>query len=145
MILLNASKDNPQGEGYLVDDWPVLHRTGYKVARDMWTLLTPRITNLEKRGIFNERIRNLQQAGLKQLNLAKTALANQQYDQFFEAAARSWALASRVYDDVETTQKDVLYGVLFYIALFVPFAFCLEPCCFPTPIYTNVSLPSSVF
>ncbi len=23
MILLNASKDNPQGDGYLVDDWPV--------------------------------------------------------------------------------------------------------------------------
>jgi len=135
MILLNASKDNPQGKGYLVDDWPVLHRTGYKVARDMWTLLTPRITNLEKRGIFNERIRNLQQAGLKQLNLAKTALANQQYDQFFEAAARSWALASRVYDDVETTQKDVLYGVLFYIALFVPFAFCLERLLFS---YSNI-------
>ena len=43
-----------------------------------------------------------------------------------EAATRSWALASRVYDHVEKTQKDVLFGVLFYIALFVPFAFCLE-------------------
>ena len=135
MILLNASKDNPQGDGYLVDNWPVLFRTEYKVARDMWTLLTPRITNLEKRGIFNERIRNLQQAGLKQLNLAKTTLANKQYDQFFEASARSWALASRVYDDVETTQKDVLYGVLFYIALFVPFAFCLERLLFS---YSNI-------
>ncbi len=135
MILLNASKDNPQGDGYRVDNWPVLFRTGYKVARDMWTLLTPRITNLEKRGIFNERIRNLQQAGLKQLNLAKTALGSQQYDQFFEATARSWALASRVYDDVETTQKDVLYGVLFYIALFVPFAFCLERLLFS---YSNI-------
>jgi hypothetical protein len=135
MILLNASKDNPQGDGYLVDNWPVLFRTEYKVARDMWTLLTPRITNLEKRGIFNERIRNLQQAGLEQLNLAETTLANKQYDQFFEATARSWALASRVYDDVETTQKDVLYGVLFYIALFVPFAFCLERLLFS---YSNI-------
>ncbi len=135
MILLNASKDNPLGDGYLVDNWPVLFRTEYKVARDMWTLLTPRITNLEKRGIFNERIRNLQQAGLKQLNLAKTTLANKQYDQFFEATARSWALATRVYDDVETTQKDVLYGVLFYIALFVPFAFCLERLLFS---YSNI-------
>ncbi len=135
MILLNASKDNPQGDGYLVDDWPILYRTGYKVARDMWTLLTPRIANLEKRGIFNERIRNLQQVGLKQLKLAKTTLDSQQYDQFFEATARSWALASRVYDDVETTQKDVLYGVLFYIALFVPFAFCLERLLFS---YSNI-------
>ena len=135
MILLNATKDNPQGDGYLVDNWPVLHRTGYRVARDVWTLLTPRIDNLERRGIFNERIRNLQRAGLEQLDRAKSALDNQRYDQFFEATARSWALSSRVYDDVETTQKDVLYGVLFYIALFVPFAFCLERLLFS---YSNI-------
>ena len=135
LILLNATKDNPQGSGYMVENWPVLHRTAYRVARDIWTLLTPRIENLEKRGIFNERIRNLQQAGIKQLERAETALAKQQYDQFFEATARSWALSSRVYDDVEKTQKDVLYGVLFYIALFVPFAFCLERLLFS---YSNI-------
>ncbi len=135
MILLNATEDNPQGDGYLVDEWPILYRTGYKVARDVWTLLTPRIDNLEKRGIFNERIRDLQQTGIQQLDRAKTALANQRYDQFFEATARSWALSSRVYDDVEATQKDVLYGVLFYIALFVPFAFCLERLLFS---YSNI-------
>ncbi|MDX2499600.1 MAG: ABC transporter permease, partial [Deltaproteobacteria bacterium] len=135
MILLNASKDNPQGDGYLVDNWPVLFRTEYKVARDMWTLLTPRITNLEKRGIFNERIRNLQQEGMKQLDLATTAFNDRRYDRFYEATARSWALSSRVYDDVEKTQKDVLYGVLFYIALFVPFAFCLERLLFS---YSNI-------
>ena len=45
---------------------------------------------------------------------------------FPRKSSRSWALASRVYDHVEKTQKDVLFGVLFYIALFVPFAFCLE-------------------
>jgi hypothetical protein len=92
----------------------------------MWMLLTPRVSNLEKRGIFNERLRVLQQKGKKALSDAETALQNKQYGQFYEATARAWALASRVYDDVEKTQKDVLYGVLFYIALFVPFAFCLE-------------------
>ncbi|MBT8365766.1 MAG: M28 family peptidase, partial [Deltaproteobacteria bacterium] len=135
MILLNGSEDNPQGNGYMVEKWPILHRTEYQVARDMWTLLTPRITNLEKRGIFNERIRNLQMAGQEALSGAETALQNKQYGQFFEATARSWALSSRVYDDVETTQKDVLYGVLFYIALFVPFAFCLERLLFS---YSNI-------
>jgi hypothetical protein len=119
----------------MVEKWPIIHRTEYQVARDMWTLLTPRITNLEKRGIFNERIRNLQMAGQEALSRAETALQNKQYGQFFEATARSWALSSRVYDDVETTQKDVLYCVLFYIALFVPFAFCLERLLFS---YSNI-------
>jgi hypothetical protein len=126
MILLNASEDNPRGTGYMIEKWPILHRTEFKVARDMWMLLTPRVSNLEKRGIFNERLRVLQQKGKKALSDAETALHNKQYGQFYEATARAWALASRVYDDVEKTQKDVLYGVLFYIALFVPFAFCLE-------------------
>ena len=135
MILLNADESNPKGEGYLIEKWPALNRTAYKVARDMWALLTPRVDNLEKRGIFNERIRKLQQEGQKALNIAKTALGNKQYDQFYEGTARSWALASRVYDDVEKTQKDVLYGVLFYIALFVPFAFCLERLLFS---YSNI-------
>jgi cell division protein FtsX len=43
-----------------------------------------------------------------------------------EESRTSWALASRIYNDVERTQKDVLFGVLFYIALFVPFSYCLE-------------------
>ena len=135
LILLNANAENPQGTGYLVDKWPILYRTEYKIARDMWALLTPRIANLEERGIYNERIRSLHQTGEKDLSSAESALKNKQYGKFFEAAEGSWALASRVYDDVEKTQKDVLYGVLFYIALFVPFAFCLERLLF---CYANI-------
>jgi ABC-type lipoprotein release transport system permease subunit len=135
LILLNNSPQNPQGLGYRVENWPSLHRTGYRIARDMWTLLVPRINNLEESGIFNERIQQLQTDGLTALDQAENAWAEKRYDQFFEAAARSWALASRVYDDIEKTQKDVLYGVLFYIALFVPFAFCLERLLFS---YTNI-------
>jgi len=135
LILLNNSPQNSQGTGYSVEDWPALHRTGYRVAHDMWALLIPRIDNLEKSGIFNERIHQLQTDGLTALNRADNAWEEKQYDQFFEAASRSWALASRVYDDIEKTQKDVLYGVLFYIALFVPFSFCLERLLFS---YSNI-------
>lgn len=126
LVLINATPDNSIGSGYMVGKTPFLYRTEYRVAQDMWTLLEPRISNLEKRGIFNERIRKLQQEGLEALKAARQAYAHQLYDRASEAGARSWALAARVYDDVEKTQKDVLYGVLFYIALFVPFAFCME-------------------
>jgi hypothetical protein len=126
LVLTHATEDKSSGIGYMVDKTPIIYRTEFVVAKDMWALLGPRIANLEKRGIFNERIRKLQQEGIGALQAAQAALENRQYDQFFEASSRSWALASRVYDDVEKTQKDVLYGVLFYIALFVPFAFCME-------------------
>ena len=126
LILLNASAENPQGVGYLVDETPYLYRTDYQIARDMWALLGPRIGNLEKHGIYNERIARLQQEGTTALQEAEQALTDKQYDRFAQAASEAWALAARVYNDVESTQKDVLFGVLFYIALFVPFAFCME-------------------
>jgi len=126
MILTHADPEHSEGTGYRIDDWPILHQTEYRAARDMWALLNPRITNLEKHGIFNEQIRRLQQEGQTALKTAEQTLADRKYDQFIEASSASWALASRVYDDVEQTQKDVLFGVLFYIALFVPFAFCME-------------------
>ena len=135
LVLTNASQGKSTGVGYLVGHTPFLFRTEYQVAKDMWTLLEPRISNLEKRGIFNERIRALQEEGLDALRTAQSDYENKVYNQASEAAMRSWALATRVYDDVEKTQKDVLYGVLFYIALFVPFAFCMERLLF---CYANI-------
>lgn len=126
LLLLNADDAQPQGKGYLIDEWPYVYRTNYKVARDMWALLGPRIRALEKHGIYNERIARLQKEGMAVLAQARQAIEERAYDRFRKAASRSWALATRVYSDVEDTQKDVLFGVLFYIALFVPFAFCME-------------------
>ena len=126
MILTNATEKRPEGTGYIVDDWPFIYHTEFKTAKDMWTLLQPRIANLEEHGIFNDRIRELQKEGTSALEQAELSLESKSYDRFAEAATRSWALAIRVYDYVEKTQKDVLFGVLFYIALFVPFAFCME-------------------
>jgi hypothetical protein len=136
LLLLNADDAHPQGQGYLVDDWPYVYRTDYMVARDMWALLGPRIRVLEKNGIYNERIARLQKEGVSVLAQARQALEERAYDRFSRAAHRSWALATRVYSDVEDTQKDVLFGVLFYIALFVPFAFCMERLLFS---YTNIN------
>ncbi len=126
LLLTNADQKNPEGIGYLVDDWPLIHRTDFMVAKDMWNLLEPRILNLENHGVVDEKIRDLQKEGVEALRLAKSSLEKYEYDHFSEASARSWALAARVYDQVEKTQKDVLFGVLFYVALFVPFAFCME-------------------
>ncbi|UCG13969.1 MAG: M28 family peptidase [Deltaproteobacteria bacterium] len=126
MILLNSQPSDPEGTGYLVDDWPILPATEYLVARDMWGLLQPRLANLENHGINNERIRSLQRQGTQALQRAEQALNERRYDTLMEESRTSWALASRVYNDVEQTQKDVLFGVLFYVALFVPFAYCLE-------------------
>ncbi|HER63608.1 MAG TPA: peptide ABC transporter permease, partial [Desulfobacteraceae bacterium] len=126
MIMTNGDSDDPMGKGYNISRHPSLYHTTYLTARDMWALLGPRISNLEEHGIQNDRIQTLRLQGEQALQLAEKALKDQHYSLFFEESNKAWALASRVYDHVEKTQKDVLFGVLFYIALFVPFAFCLE-------------------
>jgi FtsX-like permease family/MacB-like periplasmic core domain/Peptidase family M28 len=126
MILTNATDKNTMGFGYPVDQYTAIHNTTYQAARDIWTLLSPRITNLEKHGIYDDKISNLEERGLTALLQAKNAYTKRDYATFSKTSSEAMALANRVYMQVEKTQKDVLFGVLFYIALFVPFAFCME-------------------
>ncbi len=126
MILINGTQDNPMGLGYPVDTYSSIDNTVYRAARDIWTLLSPRIKNLEKHGIYDDKISQLEERGLTALIRAENSLKAYNYKTFSSAASESMALANRVYVQVEKTQKDVLFGVLFYIALFVPFAFCME-------------------
>ncbi|QGY39442.1 FtsX-like permease family protein [Pseudodesulfovibrio cashew] len=126
VLLLNADRKHPQGLGYLAKAWPTVPLTEYRAARDMWALLGPRIDSLESKGIVNERIRTLRRLGDEDLARAEKYRESRTWDKFVEAARSSLAKASRVYNDVDKTQKDVLVGVLFYVALFVPFAYCME-------------------
>ncbi|EPR44129.1 protein of unknown function DUF214 [Desulfovibrio sp. X2] len=126
LILTHAVPGNPEGVGYLPSEWPEINATEFHVATDMWALLGPRIRNLETHGIDNERIRTMQAQGQSELKAADAAFKDMRWSDFLEHARASWALATRVYLDVEKTQRDVLLGVLFYIALFVPFAYCAE-------------------
>jgi hypothetical protein len=126
LILSNGSPEKPLGTGYPVDDYPKIINTVYHAAADAWNLLTPRIANLESHGIFDDRISTLRDRGLTALAESVRYLSELNYTKFREAASDSLALSARVYSQIEKTQKDVLFGVLFYIALFVPFAFCME-------------------
>ncbi len=126
MILTNGSKKNPLGIGYPVEEYPSIPNTVLHAARDAWTLLTPRIENLERHGIFDQKINDLKTRGLKALEKSEKSLEKLIYSKSRKNSAESLALAARVYVQIEKTQKDVLFGVLFYIALFVPFAFVME-------------------
>lgn len=126
MILTNASEEKPLGHGYLVDSHPRIPHTVLRAAEDAWTLLQPRVDNLESHGIFDEKIDDLRKRGLAALAAARESLAARSYSAARESAAEALALADRVYVQVTKTQKDVLFGVLFYVALFVPFAFVME-------------------
>jgi ABC-type lipoprotein release transport system permease subunit len=126
LILSNSTEKSPSGFGYPVDTYSSIPNTTYHAAKDIWTLLKPRIDNLEKHGIVDPQVNTMQRQGLAALAKSEAAYENMDYLNFRESAQEALALAGKVYVQVEKTQKDVLFGVLFYIALFVPFAFCME-------------------
>ena len=125
-LLLNPSPAKPEGEGYLVDETPAIYMSPYLVARDMWTLDEARIAKLEKFGITNNLVTEAHQAAKEQLEKASEFLREYRYDRFISSARSAWSLESRAYPSVRSTQDDVIKGIIFYMALLLPFCFFLE-------------------
>lgn len=126
MVLVNPTTTSPEGEGYLIDNYPSMYATPYRVALDMWKLDEDRMGKLRKHGISNSRVDNAHKQALSDLTDARSYLERRQYDKFFTAARSAWSFESRAYPDVRKTADDVIKGILFYLALLLPFAFFTE-------------------
>jgi len=126
LVLINSTKENPEGEGYEVGKGTSIINTPLMVARDMWNLDEFRIRRLEKFRIINEGINKLHEMAQKEIRLAEAALAKNDYSTFDAHARAAWGYESRAYPDVQKTAKDVVNGVIFYLALLLPFAYFTE-------------------
>jgi len=68
----------------------------------------------------------LYQTASRGLDESQNGLIKKEHGAFWENLVASWARLNTIYSEIETTQRDVLTGVMFFIALFVPFAYCME-------------------
>ena len=140
-LLINSTPKNPEGEGYVVgagaDDKGVVAaidsskssaiiHTALHVAEDMHGIDKFRIDRLTKNNIRNEGVTSLHKQAGEYIEKAKEALARQDYQSFDTYARSAWGYESRAYPDVTKTQQDVVNGVIFYLALMLPFAYFLE-------------------
>ena len=125
-LLVNPTEREQMGEGYLADRYPSLYATPYRVAMDMWQIDDTRMADLAKHGITNERVMRSHEEAGEYLQLAQQYLREQKYDEFFTASRSAWSYESRAYPDVRKTADDVVKGVLFYLALLMPFALFAE-------------------
>ncbi len=126
LLLINPTEREAEGEGYLVDRYPSLYATPYRVAMDMWQLDDTRMDDLSAHGITNERVQRSHEEAADYLKLAQQYLRERKYDEFFTAARSAWSYESRAYPDVRKTADDVVKGVIFYLALLMPFAVFAE-------------------
>ena len=125
-FLLNNTPEKPNGNGFLIGTPATITLTPYQVAADLCTLLFQRLQNLARHGIANQYLEGLYSNAKEALARARDHFASKEYDNFWTDSVSAWATLDVVYTQVEKTQQDVLAGVMFFIALFVPFAYCME-------------------
>ncbi len=123
MVAINATAQKPTGIGFPAATTSSIVMTPLQIANDMWMIDEYRIRRLERHGIANQRVLELHQTANDALRTARTALEERRYDVAVATARHAWGYESRAYPDVQKTAEDVVKGVLFYLAILLPFAF----------------------
>jgi hypothetical protein len=126
LFLINSTKDDPRGKGFRIGNPGTMSFVPLQVVNDLHLLLGERLSNLFQHGIVNRGLEVLYETAARGLDESRDSLSRNQYDQFWKNVVSSWARLDTIYAEIESTQRDVLTGVMFFIALFVPFAFCVE-------------------
>jgi len=132
-VLINSTRKNYLGSGFNVDEYDSIPFTPYQVAMDMWNLDEHRIRTLEEHGIANDRVNDLHKIAGELLVEAREQLELKRYDRFLANVRAAWSYESRAYPDVQKTANDVVKGIMFYLALLLPFAFFTERLFFSFP------------
>lgn len=126
LFFLNSSIENPTGGGFLIADPQIPPLAPYHAANDLRLLVAGRLKNLVDHGIINRHLESLYESASGDLVQARESLNAKEYGKFRRLAGSALAKLNGVYDEIERNQRDVLAGVMFFIALFVPFAHCME-------------------
>ncbi|MEI6512996.1 MAG: FtsX-like permease family protein [bacterium] len=172
LLLLNSlPPDFPDGVGYLVAGDPrdvpgfqlnrdpkiyknegqiaiggAISHTALYAAKDMWLLDDWRLQKLEKHRIVNTGVSKLHALAKENLDKADIALKELNYSDLDVLSRAAWGYEARAYPDVQATAKDVVNGVIFYLALLMPFAYFMERLLFACRILTKqLSAAGAIF
>ena len=134
------------GKGFIVRENGSIRVTPYVVVRDMWALDESRGDLYKRYGISNDRLDKLHEMADKYLTRSQMLLGAEQYDEALKLARAAWGYESRAYPDIKGTGNDVVKGVMFYLAILMPFAFFMERLLFHFPnIHKQVAATFVIF
>ncbi|HIE43980.1 MAG TPA: FtsX-like permease family protein, partial [Candidatus Omnitrophica bacterium] len=130
LLLTNASspadKEQAQGEGYDTEEITAINLTPYKASKDMWTLNEYRLNKLKRFGISNQRLEELHARSKDLLKKAEEMKKEKRWDEFVKFSREALASETKAYPDVKATANDVIRGIIFYMAILLPFSFFME-------------------
>lgn len=134
MTLTNSTKQKPTGEGYDIEDSNFIDKVlggrfrqlTFHAAKDMISLNEWRLSLLKKYRIISPEIIEMHEQSKKMLLEAQNKQLQKNYSESEKLARSAWAFALRTYPVLQGTTKDLLNGLVFYLALLIPFAFFAE-------------------
>lgn len=134
------------GKGFIVRENGSIRVTPYVVVRDMWALDESRGDLYKRYGISNDRLDKLHEMADNYLTRSQMLLGAEKYDEALKLARAAWGYESRAYPDIKGTGNDVIKGVMFYLAILMPFAFFMERLLFHFPnIHKQVGATFIIF
>jgi hypothetical protein len=146
MIVINADAAHPGGVGFATVDRAAIGPLEWRSARDFYFLDSQRKLNLEKFGISNEVIRDLQAASDRQFAAGESAEAQRDYPAFFSAAHALWSLQSQEYQNLIETSNGIIKGVIFLLLGVIPFSYFLERLLIGSPhVYRQIAWFAGIF
>ncbi len=126
LVLINNTAETPRGRGFVLEDLRTVPTMVMQGARDMWLLDDSRIAKLDRHGVSNPRLATFHTQAEEHLEQAEAALVRNDYRAYRMAAERAWALEGKAYGEILSVINNMIRGVLFYLALLLPFSYCLE-------------------
>ncbi len=126
LVLTNADDQHPTGQGFDPATQARVPLTSFQAAQDMWRLDERRMVRQKANGVSSVRLSALHDQAKQYLDQAKAAADAKDWAAHLAAARVAWAYEARAYPEVQGTEADTIKGVLFYLALLLPFAFFAE-------------------
>ena len=131
MLFLNSpaeaeTRAKAEGAGFDVNSCRGLPHSSFLAATDMLSLNGFRMKQLALYGIANKRLETLHGNAAAAIKTAAEAATEKQWDKFIRFSRRALGIESRAYPDVKGTSNDVIKGIVFYMALLIPFAYFME-------------------
>jgi len=126
LLLLNSTKEQPTGEGFSQDARLHENYVGLQSARDLWSISEWRRSILLKHHITNSGLDRLQGIAGKDIETAEQAYSEFQYRDGDRLTQRAWGYALRVHPKYKAALTDIVNGLVFYLALLLPFCYFIE-------------------
>jgi len=125
-ILINSSKENPEGSGFRVKPGESIILDALKIIQDMYWLDDNRLQDLLKYNVYDHEAIRLHNEVRLRIHNALNALSFSRYDVFNKEVLEGWALEFSAYYRIRGINLDVISTTIFYILMLIPFTLLVE-------------------